>query len=189
MRVIEALSSVGYHVEMIGLTADREVCEPRHVGRGDSVSSSRAGPIPTGWVITEGESLAAPYGCVPGAVAVPAARGYPLCAHIDFEVNSPSRTAVAGQPPRLTGIGPSRAYAHNVVLKACEGAMSKGVLVVPAGESGGYLVLQGGKLIGRVLEVPGGPRMACYAGPHNNTEPLIECGNLGEFRHCLWGLP
>lgn len=58
IRLIDALKRIGYHVEVIGLTADREVCEARHAGRGDSVSSYWAGPIHVGWVVDECEALA-----------------------------------------------------------------------------------------------------------------------------------
>lgn len=59
IRLIDSLKSVGYRVEVMGLTADREICEARHASRGDNVSSYWAGPIHIGWVISECEALAA----------------------------------------------------------------------------------------------------------------------------------
>lgn len=58
-RLINSLKLIGYHVELIGLTAERDVCEARHASRGDSVSSYWAAPIHVGWVVSECDALAA----------------------------------------------------------------------------------------------------------------------------------
>ena len=59
IRLIDSLKSIGYHVEVAALAADRETCEARHASRGDNVSSYWAGPIHVSWVISECEALAA----------------------------------------------------------------------------------------------------------------------------------
>jgi len=53
IKLVDALKSVGYTVEIEAIATDWETCELQNASRGDNVSSYYAAPIHCGWVIDE----------------------------------------------------------------------------------------------------------------------------------------